>query len=115
MPRTTRKPDLNRDPRDPELLAWLETLDPYEELTVRLALRGKHQELSSDQVFGDRVKALLAFLDPSPQETAAIVRRARELEKDSNEVPAENDPPAKNEASAGNEAPAKPAPKPRRP
>ena len=97
--------DFTRDPRDPEVVAWLAALDPYEELTVRLALRERHSALAGDPVFGDRIKALLTLLDPSPQETAAIVSRARELERG----------PENDAAEGTKEEPAKPARKPRRP
>src|SRR5580658_1922461 len=81
MARAPRRPDLRSDPQAPAFVAWLASLDPYEELTVRLALRSIHEHLSTDPVFGDRIKTLLTLLDPNPQETAGIMRRARELEK----------------------------------
>jgi hypothetical protein len=109
MRNSSLKLDFTRDPRDPELVSWLATLDPYEELTVRLALRERHSTLSGDPVFGDRIKALLTLLDPSPQETAAIVRRARELERGPESDAAPGLP------GGTNAEPAKPARKLRRP
>lgn len=82
MPRNRRKFDLNRNPHDPAFSAWLQSLDPYEELIVRLALREKRENLSGDPTFNNRIKALLVLLDPTPQEMAALMRRTRELEKE---------------------------------
>ena len=66
---------------DPEVLAKLEALAPRDELVMRLALREVHDNLSSDRSFGDRIKKLLEFIDPRPQEMAAIFAEAREAEK----------------------------------
>jgi hypothetical protein len=66
---------------DPQMLANLDSLDPREELVMRIALREMHDNIRSDHNFGDRIKALLERLDPRPQEMAAIFTEAREAGK----------------------------------
>ena len=66
---------------DPEVLAKLEALAPRDELVMRLALREVHDSLRGDRSFADRIKKLLEFIDPRPQEMAAILAEAREAEK----------------------------------
>lgn len=62
----------------PDVLAKLESLEPREELVMRIALREMHDSIRTDRRFGDRIKALLEQLDPRPQEMAAIFSEARE-------------------------------------
>ena len=66
---------------DPALLARLDTLEPRDELVMRIALRELHDSLRGDRSFGDRIKKLLEALDPRPQEMAGILADARETEK----------------------------------
>jgi hypothetical protein len=66
---------------DPALLAKLDTLEPRDELVMRIALREVHDSVRGDRSFGDRIKNLLERLDPRPQEMAAILADAREAEK----------------------------------
>ena len=66
---------------DSALLAKLHTLEPRDELVMRLALREIHDSVRGDRSFGDRIKKLLERLDPRPQEMAAILAEARETEK----------------------------------
>lgn len=66
---------------DAALLAKLDGLEPRDELVMRIALREVHDSVRSDRSFADRIKKLLERLDPRPQEMAAILAEAREVEK----------------------------------
>lgn len=65
----------------PDVLAKLESLEPREELIMRIALREMHESVRGDRGFGDRIKTLLEQLDPRPREMAAILAEAREAGK----------------------------------
>jgi hypothetical protein len=66
---------------NPQVMAKLESLEPREELVMRIALREMHDSIRGDRSFGDRIKALLEQLDPRPREMAAIFTEAREVGK----------------------------------
>ncbi len=72
---------MTNDGPDPALLAHLSTLDPREELVMRLALREAHDSVRADRDFSDRIKFLLNSIDPRPREMAAIIADARDAEK----------------------------------
>ena len=70
------------NPLDPELLKWLATLSPRNELAMRYALRTIYSAAREDQAFTERTNALHDKLAPTPDEFAAILVDARRLREE---------------------------------
>jgi hypothetical protein len=65
---------------DLDTLAWLASLGPRAELTMRIALRDRFDHLCADRAFSARVKLLLDLINPRPPEMAKIMADARAVE-----------------------------------
>jgi hypothetical protein len=54
-----------QNPLSLDIDKWLRSIDPRQELVVRLALRGKYQAVRGDRAFGARIDELWAQLNPN--------------------------------------------------
>jgi len=67
------------NPSDPTIDAWLRRHQPRTELALRCSMREKFNAAKNNAGFTARIDELFTVINPTDDEYAEILRRAREL------------------------------------
>jgi hypothetical protein len=70
-----------RDPRTPEILAWLRRLPLPDRLATMYAMSAVYPAIKNDRSWKARIDAVVAQLKPTPQEYADILTEADRISR----------------------------------